>query len=195
MDEVARHKQALERFKDLLALAELLMEDVTDAAKNIDTNNPSRQRNYVRTVFAMIEGALNAMCRAILEEKDIAGWGLSADEIEVLSDSILFFRQGTTGRRKQRQFKPLVDRIKVAFAVSRRMLKEDCGMDFTGKDWDSFRKTMAIRNRLSHPKQSSDLEMTNEDIELTHVARDWFRFGVKRFFIASNNYLRHIYGL
>jgi len=188
MDDVTKHMQALERFKDLLKLSDLLIGDVKDAVMIIDINIPSRQRNYVRTVFAMIEGALNVMCRIIFEAKDLDRWKLSEEEIDTIADSISFFKQDTAKKKKKKSFKPLSERIKVAFKISNRLLKEDCNMDFAGKDWDNFKKTMQIRNRLSHPKTSNDLEITKEEIRLTDLTRDWFRFGVEKFIMAFMKY-------
>jgi hypothetical protein len=195
MVDLKRYEKALERFEDLLTLAEVLMTDVTDTEKKIDTHNPSSKRNYVRSVFAMVEGGINAICSTILEAKDMAGWVLSADEVDTLSDSTFFFNQNAIMTGKRRRFAPLLKRIKVAFAISRKMMNEDCGMDFTGKDWNRFRKALEIRHRLSHPKQSIDLEISNGDIALTDAARDWFRLGVQRFFKTIKNYLKHIFEL
>ena len=45
-------------------------------------------------------------------------------------------------------------------------LKED--------DWEKFRLSIEIRNRITHPKHSSDLLISEDEIETVMQAHDWF---------------------
>ena len=78
----------LNRLLDVQALTEVLTADVVESAHAVDSRRSGTKRAYVRTVFALIEGALSGMSTFLLEGDSSYGWELSVDEQRVLWDAV-----------------------------------------------------------------------------------------------------------
>lgn len=50
----------------------------------------------------------------------------------------------------------------------------DLELDVGGQDWQHFHDAIAIRNRLTHPKALSELEVTDKEIETLCLVIVWF---------------------
>ena len=47
-------------------------------------------------------------------------------------------------------------------------------LNLSGQGWQSLCKSVKVRDRLMHPKELSDLEVSDEEILYTKKAIDWF---------------------
>jgi hypothetical protein len=177
----------LARLLDVHALVDTLVQDVIDAVDVLDVRQPARSRAFVRSTFALIEGALSGMSAYLLEGQSIAEWELDDDERRALWDGV---PDPSSPRTDARGRASLTQRMKVVFKVGRRLFGQHCALDLGDQNYRQFRESVALRDRLMHPKRSADLTVTESDISTVERARDWFRFAAQRFFEAAADELK-----
>ncbi len=57
--------------------------------------------------------------------------------------------------------------------------------DTKSKDWESVKRFVSIRNRLTHPKRLEDLHVTESEIDHLNRAQDWIRDSLTALFNAG----------
>lgn len=128
-----------------------------------------RRRNYVKTVFSSIEGILFAMKRILLNHSE----NLSDEEIIKLQEYKLV---GPTESKLKKEMHFLRANENVKFVIRTYEKVKTNGMvtNFKCKDWEEFVKSISIRNRITHPKNSNDLLITENEMKIVMQAHDWF---------------------
>lgn len=48
-------------------------------------------------------------------------------------------------------------------------------LDVSGTSWQSFRNSLKVRDRITHPKNSSDMEISYNELKESFLAFPWFR--------------------
>lgn len=149
----------------------ILLNDVAGAMeRHRFSDSQSTRRNLVRTIFAAIEGLAWSYRQHITStaaEMD----ALSRDEEIALSETTHLISD--TGKvTKQTRFTPLPSIIRLTTRIAVRLAPElDIKLDTSG--WEKFRKAIAIRNRITHPKVKADLIIALEDVETCMKACFW----------------------
>lgn len=147
---------------------------LTDVAKSIERHNSSGtqsdKRDLVRTTFAAIEGAAWVFREHVTQSAQDS-YGLEADEIAVLRETT-YQVSGDGVIRPQPKFIPLVNSIKLIARIATRIVPSK-RIDFSGPGWNSVKKAIDIRNRITHPKDKKDLTLTNADVETGTGALFW----------------------
>lgn len=132
-------------------------------------SQPAR-RDFVRSAFAAIEGWL-WLYRQNIQEMVASIRGLTPLERSAFEEKS--FSISDTGKLKeQERFVPLT----VMFRFVVKLAEEEFGerlIDFSSSDWQNFRHAIRIRNRITHPKTSEDLNLSKQDIELVRGALLW----------------------
>jgi hypothetical protein len=152
---------------DVLVVAERL---------EIDDNQTSRC-DFIRTLFAAIEGSVwqfREHVRSIAADLDklppILAMAFAETSYSVTEAGKLI---------EQQRFIPLQTMIRFATNIAKELTPE-LEIDFSGSGWADLKQTIAIRNRITHPKGISDLTVSSEDTKtawsgliwlLDHVAR------------------------
>ncbi|MEO8399017.1 MAG: hypothetical protein ABI550_04280 [Ignavibacteriaceae bacterium] len=128
-----------------------------------------RKRTYVRTVFSYIEGMLFAMKRILLEDYE----DLNDEDIIKLQEYRLV---GANAEKLQKKpvFIDLKENMKFTFDKYGKIRANNYQTDFNSNDWENFKKCIKIRNKITHPKHSDDLIVTDEEYKKVQMAHDWF---------------------
>jgi len=156
----------------LLGLLDALAKD-TDAceAEVKRTGSGLAKRNFVRALFAWIEAVsylmrqhvLREACTEVLTEKSMPTL-LAASERS-------FYIDGKGDVVEQ----PLKTRTSNLLLFSLKSFAERLGLSLTvdkgGRNWQAYTQALEIRDRLTHPKASEDLELTERDIEVVREAK------------------------
>ncbi|HQS70999.1 MAG: hypothetical protein B7Y36_04195 [Novosphingobium sp. 28-62-57] len=140
-----------------------LMIDADAAIRRFrDPENDIQQarRELVRSVHATIDGVVWAFrehVRSSAREMDM----LTAAEEAVLSETS--FQVNERGMiSAQTRYLPLLGAVRLAARIATK-INSNFTPDFGGSDWRGFIEAVATRNRLTHPKTISDLEVTDEE--------------------------------
>lgn len=128
-----------------------------------------RKRTYVKTVFLYFEGILFAMKRIILEHSS----ELNDNDIMNLQEYKLI---GPSPERLKEVpvWKSFEENVKYTFKKYAEIRTNKFKIKFDCPEWDNFRESIKIRNKVTHPKHSSDLIITDEILEKIRNAHAWF---------------------
>jgi hypothetical protein len=177
-----RAEAMAERVRDLYALMDTLTTDVVELVTGPRRNEAAFRRAFVRSVFALIEGGLSACSAYILEGPGAGGdWVLQDEDRVVLWDSVA----DPSGERPAGGRPKLIQRTKEVFKTGGKIFGQPPTADFSGRAFQAFQRAVTVRDRLMHPKRSSDLVVSDYEIRDLEAARDWFRGAAKEFFTLA----------
>lgn len=156
--------------KDCKITTDALLHDVIRASSDIDLENDGyHRRNYVRAVFAAIEGSTYGMRRLALYVWNQRQTNLKADELELLTET-KFDKQG----RAKNCFLRFEENIKFVFKIFAKIHGFSFQPDYKNKGWSALLEAAQIRHRLMHPKSSHDLDVSVEELNKIKIAADWY---------------------
>lgn len=149
----------------------VLVEDVRAAETHLQTAaDESARRNFVRTTFAAIEGAVWICREHVREAAQMLG------ELTPLLDLALRERSYTVTDRGD-----LIEQVRhVTLTTMIRLVTKQAGriapglkIDFADTGWTKLREAISIRNRITHPKTTQDLSLSMPDVKLVREAFFW----------------------
>jgi hypothetical protein len=153
----------------------LLCQDVAEAdALRAALDTQFHRRNYVRAHFAFLDGFSFSLRQSALKyfESDL----LERTETHVAEMALLYEQSPTLTDTGKLQLQPLRMSFLPHLAFTLRLLAEKAkiNIDFFGDDrWNGLRQAVRIRHRLTHPKDESDLSVTDEDLKTIGRANKW----------------------
>ena len=150
---------------------------VGDAQSSLEeafrTNSPRHKRNAVRAVFAFIDGCHNFVRGHVESQASAYKHLYSLSDLAVLREESPYVDE--RGNVKTRQLKiPLITSIK---ALVKLLEKNDVAkheVDLTHSGFLALAEAIEIRNRVVHPKNAEELDLSNEDMQLVAQAFNWY---------------------
>lgn len=168
-----------------------LFQDVEECREALKVNDTQfGRRNYIRAVFAMIEAYTYVMKQDSLRvykllsdfrrlkkatgsTEETSYTELSLGDYTVLQEKNFYLTdKGRVGEAKAKL--SLLPNVLYSFRVFAETHQIDFKLDISGNGWDSLRKAVQIRNRITHPKETADLTITDEEAEFVIIAWAWF---------------------
>jgi hypothetical protein len=153
----------------------LLCQDVAEAdgvRAFLDTQ--FHRRNYVRAHFAFLDGFSFSLRQSALKRLGLDA--LERTETNVAKMSLLYEQSPTLTDTGKVQLQPLRVSFLSHLAFTLRLYAEEAKIntDFFGDDrWNDLRQAVRLRHRLTHPKDESDLTVTDEDLNTVAEANKW----------------------
>jgi hypothetical protein len=150
----------------------ILLSDVGAAlARHESADNQATRRDLIRTAFAAIEGLVWIFREQVVTAAEET-YGLEDGEREVLQERQLSVsEQGKISA--QSRFLGLIPTVRLVARIASR-INGAAHCDFGSSQWDDFRKAIAIRNRITHPKSAEDLHLSKADVDQVTNALFWF---------------------
>ena len=145
-----------------LAFGDVVGDEVPDAAR----------RALIRTAFAAIEGILWQLKTGLADRATITPRMFTAGEESLLFEETYEVDDDGEIRILQR-FIPLLRNIRVTVRILQRV-RPGYTPDFSNHGWAAFRKSLAVRNRLTHPKSYNDLQVSDDELTNALAAFHWF---------------------
>lgn len=146
-----------------------------DVQRSLDRYNEehieANKRDIVRTIVAAIEG-ITWVYREHIQEV-----GVTLEASNPLYD--LAFSEKTysiseRGELKMRpNFIPTISMIRLITNRAKQLCPQ-LDIDFSGSGWSDLQKTILIRNRITHPKAGSDLNISEIEIQTARSGFFWF---------------------
>ena len=169
--EIETLKTAYEQHAEVLAV---FREDL-DVYKEIAETDGRQfwKRTVVRFLFAGIEG----LC---YRNKQIALATAALKDIELTSAEMAMLREEAYGLDDNGEAESKKSRLRTApnLAFSLRMLARARGgsyeIDTNCTGWQAFKTSIRVRDRITHPKGASDLQVTEEEVASIIAAAGWF---------------------
>jgi hypothetical protein len=137
--------------------------------REIDDNQTSR-RDFIRALFAAIEGSIwqfREHVRSIADDLD------ELSPILAMAIAENSYSVGENGKLvEQQRYIPMLSMIRLVTNLAKK-LSPDLDADFSGHGWTDLKRTIAIRNRITHPKSITDLNITSDDTKTAWSGLIW----------------------
>ena len=127
------------------------------------------RRTSIRSFFASVELLTYTIKHMLLVYQDINHISLSSSEIAVLKEE-RYVLQNNGKVDVKRDKLPTKPNILFAFRTFHAKMQLKGGFEVTGKGWKAFQDALNIRHRITHPKSSSDIAVTDVDVQVSAVA-------------------------
>jgi hypothetical protein len=147
----------------------VLLEDMTAAFKRLKENQPSERRTAIRVAFAAVEGHLAMLSQELLAK---AGDGLTETERMALREEN--YRVDDSGKiHKVTAYLPLKSRVKLVTSTVKR-LHPEYAIDFQGSEWQALLKGLDARDKITHPKDLTDMNVEFAEVQAAVTGVFWF---------------------
>ena len=149
----------------------ILMHDVLLASQRRDLEDvQATRRDLIRTMFAAIEGAsweYREHVRSIAADLDSLP---PLVEMALSEKTYWVAENGEIDEQVRYISMPAMIRLTTRLAES---ICPGFEFDFKNDGWVSFKTSIKIRNRITHPKSITDLEITDDEIAVCQSAYFW----------------------
>lgn len=149
----------------------ILSRDVEICWERIEVaDTQATRRDLIRTMFAAIEGYVSEYRAHVRSLVDDIGTIPPMMELALNETSYSVDEQGIL--KEHIRFIPLISMIRLVT----KLAEQHCPglkIDFSNAGWSKLKQTIKIRNRITHPKNLSDLEITQEDIAISQAGFFW----------------------
>jgi hypothetical protein len=167
-DVMATGKEGRSQFVALIAL---LIGDVAAARNRLETgDSQSARRDVVRTSLAAIEGMLWMAREHVRAALDDVGQLTPVADLALREHAYAVADNGKLGERSQPL--PLLTALKLVVSQARVMCPE-IDVEFSGRGWANLRHSVSVRNRITHPKNHSDMAISDNDLDAVASGLDW----------------------
>ncbi|MEW7987353.1 MAG: hypothetical protein AB2805_16895 [Candidatus Thiodiazotropha sp.] len=161
-----------------------MLEDAHWAENALESDDSQfTRRAYVRSLFALIEGSIWVLKQTVLHAPVQEGKAKSLipAEYALLSDKTYDLKSNGTPKVQTKYLK-LPENLRFTFTVVQKYFQLELDIGVGTVAWDKFLEAQSIRNRITHPKTSSEFEVTDDEIALCQEVCSWFNKLTKAFF-------------
>ena len=138
------------------------------------SDTPYARRTLIRTSSALMEGLVNQMGNFVLESIDHGvGFLFSSAELSILKEET--YSLNKKGEVEDRaNFQRFLPRLLHTTHCYMRLFDEEFNANTGVFGWECMQSLIETRNRLMHPKDAEDLNVTDKDFERAKKAFEWF---------------------
>lgn len=153
-----------------------MLEDTNWAERQMEREDCQyTRRAYVRSVFAMIEGTLWVLKQTVLNAPAASDGKkpFTLAEYALLSETT-FHLKNNGEPTETPKFLRLPDNIRFTFAVISKYFGRELEVGVRTSSWQDFLASHAVRNRITHPKNPGEFEVTDAEILVCKRTTAWF---------------------
>jgi hypothetical protein len=152
----------------------LLWDDVHAYDLQPSIANPGAQRRqFMRAMFACIEGAVWLFKQEALEQHRSGSIAFTTSELNILSE-IAPSLDGRGGIQELPANLRLVPNLLFTFGCHARAFDYDSVLCLSDHEWGDLKNSVLVRNRLMHPKQLASLDVSDAELRAARGALRWF---------------------
>jgi hypothetical protein len=157
---------------DTAKTSEVLRNDVLECVVElVNSDTPKNRRTLVRAIFAEVESSIYLFRRLALNPQEPEA------ELDASEKAFLKEEQHEISEHGEIRVKQYFGRFLANFRFVIRMYMKVNGLnkaiDYSGSGWNALQKATKIRNRLTHPREATDLEVTDDEIEIIGLAYNY----------------------
>jgi hypothetical protein len=163
-----------EVLQGIQSLIQTVLKDISDCQDSVESRDgPLARRTLVRTLFAGIEGVVWALKTTALEHHRMGWVVFSQGELALLSEKT--FDLDDKGQLLEKSARiSLAKNIRFAFRSFAKAESVEFEIAVGEDGWELLRRAIRIRDRLMHPKNMIDLEITDKELQLIDQATSWW---------------------
>ena len=105
---------------------------------------------------------------------------MAIDEYAMLSEATYELKDNGEVKT-QPKFLKLPANLRFTMQVCNKMFGSTIDLEVTSAPWANFKKMIAIRNRITHPKSVDDLKISDPEIEMCKRVVGWFNRTIANF--------------
>lgn len=162
---------------DFIKLVHQLRLDTSRLERGIEENDDELTRRlFVRSLFAEIEGTTFALKQAALDTAShmhSVSPFLPEEVILLAEKSYDLDNEGNVKSQAARI--PMSKNIRFAFKAFAKVNRTTYELKVDGIGWQSFKKSIKVRDRLMHPKNTIDLVVTDQELTDAKNTFKWFK--------------------
>ncbi len=137
-------------------------------------------RSLVRTYFSEIEGLSGALRDALLQFAVNGTYSLTVPEQVVLREEVYVLRGSKI--ETQRRNNKFLDNLQFRVNLFYKAFGVEAAIDTSDARWNSFRRSVEIRNEITHPKNLEQYRLPPEAGEDLKCAIGWFTQEISKVF-------------
>jgi len=173
----------IEAVNELKSVFTVLLNDLENALE-LGRANPSQfaHRTLFRTYFAYVEGLsfqLRQVTLASLQGTDL----LTSAEIALLREE-RFQLDGKGVPEARENYQQVLRNLLFSLRCYVKNHGATYQPDTSQNGWESMREAVAVRDRLTHPKSASGLEVTEDDVQHFVAGAAWWKRTLLEMFAA-----------
>jgi len=134
----------------------------------------ANRRFFVRAVFALVEAVVEQHKRLLLELQRTGRVSMEQCDVAVLSEKIYYAKDNGAVQQRD-QYLSLKSKLRAVYRIAGEAFGRPLSVDFGGTGWPSFGKSIAIRDRITHPKTMDECRVSSENLETVEEGHSWFR--------------------
>jgi hypothetical protein len=169
------------RLEELQGMTHLVIDDVGRLQQEVGAGDPdpsdahkANRRFYIRAVFALIEAFAEQHRRLLLDLADANKVTIKPKALTVLREiREVTLPDGSVQQREQ--YLQLFEKIKTVYKMAGDGFGQKLKITFGDKGWETFQDALALRNRVTHPKQVSDCWIFETQLQTVTAANEWFK--------------------
>jgi hypothetical protein len=166
---------------------EVIEEDVDTAIEILDKVDTSYNRRvFVRNYYSFIEGMLHFFRHEVIAKANKEDGTLTNAELAVLKEETYTV---TGNGRIQTQTKHLTFEQSFRLTVQYYFADviDQVPVNYGDGGWKAMLDGLEIRNRVTHPKYTSELSISNKELDTVKKAKQWGDELFKRLFLEMSN--------
>lgn len=165
-----------------LEVSNLLSKDITslvDAYQDDWSSQPFR-RMFVRACWALIEGEVFCLKQFTLRACELGGKSLASTERKLLSEVLML--GDDSGRIKRKDVRGSThENLKKTLKIATSKFELGWTPDFGNQGWTLLRRSLDLRHRITHPKITADLIISDGELDIHRSGFAWFLETVLKF--------------
>src|SRR6267142_3548125 len=169
----------------LSELHEIQVKDVQYWRAEMEKNEESQslRRALCRSIFSLIEGTSYLLKKSALDVEDAKQIFTNAD-FALLNDE--GYELDSRGYAKViRKHLPTLANIRYSMEAFSKSNHSKYSPNCSGQGWQDIQLAYEIRNRLTHPKSTTDLNLTKKDMKTIEGAYKWFMVAYTMCFVET----------
>lgn len=135
-----------------------------------NTESHLRRRVFLRTIAADIEGCVNMLAYALASPSN----NLSNAELSILNETQYELKENGEPREKTKYYSCVAKWRLVVKIMEQRIGTKHWKIDFENNDFNNFKTIFKTRNRITHPKIESSLNIEDDEMESCIKGYQWF---------------------
>jgi|GEM_PF-1101493 len=174
MENQADNERRSTSHDEIVKLINILTEDLKHSHEHLQQEDTQvHRRLYVRVAASLIESWVSALKADILDAYEHGEFTPSHAELAILLEET--YELTDKGRINKRPYFASIDRnIRFTFDIFIHTHSLETPLEYDSHLWDSLKKAVLVRNRITHPKRGSDLTITDEELNLMREGFAWF---------------------
>ena len=158
------------RIEQTYAIREALTKDLDELIDQVNENHQGARRAFVRGMFALIEAMTYRMKATALA---IGRARLEPAEILLLEEREFSLNDNGSLRERSPKLRTLPN-LRFTLAMLVKASGTEWAPSYDGVGWDATNKAIEVRDRLMHPLELADIQVSDEQMESASRAMMWF---------------------